>query len=169
LEPSSEQYEREVETTTAPLTDEYVGHFMLGGNATFTVTSKKTGTRFTYRVEANKERTRYFVSLLTGSDNESDYAYLGTIFAAKPLKDCQGPRDAVSRYYHGKKSRISESASGARAFAWFANRVLRNLPVEEAEVHHCGRCGRCGRKLTVPESIETGFGPECLEKIAMGA
>ena len=29
------------------------------------------------------------------------------------------------------------------------------------EVWHEGICGRCGRKLTVPESVERGLGPEC--------
>jgi hypothetical protein len=34
------------------------------------------------------------------------------------------------------------------------------------KVHHEGRCGRCGRTLTVPESIESGIGPECAKKMA---
>jgi hypothetical protein len=32
-------------------------------------------------------------------------------------------------------------------------------------IWHEGRCGRCGRRLTVPESIESGYGPECIGKI----
>jgi hypothetical protein len=35
------------------------------------------------------------------------------------------------------------------------------------EVYHEGRCGRCNRKLTVPESIETGLGPECASKLGL--
>jgi len=27
------------------------------------------------------------------------------------------------------------------------------------------RCGRCGRVLTVPESVESGFGPECIGRL----
>jgi hypothetical protein len=30
-------------------------------------------------------------------------------------------------------------------------------------VWHEGSCARCGKKLTVPESIESGFGPECVK------
>lgn len=33
------------------------------------------------------------------------------------------------------------------------------------EIWHEGKCGRCGRQLTVPESIESGFGPECVKMI----
>jgi hypothetical protein len=36
-------------------------------------------------------------------------------------------------------------------------------------VWHEGRCGRCGRKLTVPESIESGFGPECASILGLDA
>jgi hypothetical protein len=30
------------------------------------------------------------------------------------------------------------------------------------EFWHEGRCGRCGRRLTVPDSIASGYGPECV-------
>jgi hypothetical protein len=33
--------------------------------------------------------------------------------------------------------------------------------------HESGTCGVCGRKLTVPESIERGIGPECWGKLGM--
>jgi len=32
-------------------------------------------------------------------------------------------------------------------------------------VFHEGACGRCGRTLTVPESIASGFGPECIRYV----
>jgi hypothetical protein len=33
------------------------------------------------------------------------------------------------------------------------------------EFWHEGKCGRCNRKLTVPSSIESGFGPECINHV----
>jgi hypothetical protein len=149
-----------------PLPENRVSAFVMAGNATFTVVSKRTGARFTYRVRAAREKNdrRFFVSVLTGSNNESDYEFLGTIFPKKELKDCRSPRDAQTRYFHGRRSRINESAPSAKAFGWFFERMIRGLAMPEADVHHCGRCGRCGRKLTVPESIEIGLGPECAEK-----
>lgn len=126
--------------------------FMLAGNATFTIVSGKTGTRFTYKVRAKEvdggSKTLHFVSVLTGADNENDFAFLGTIF------------DGV-RFRHSPKSRIGVDAPSAKAFAWAFGRILANSLGTDASVHHEGKCGRCGRKLTVPRSIEVGLGPEC--------
>jgi hypothetical protein len=127
---------------------EKVLRFALAGNATFTIVSLKTGTRFTFKVRAKDERMS-FVSLLTGSDNENDFSYLGTIFSDSRT------------FRHGRKSRITEDAPSSRAFAWFWSKLLGGALPETMEFHHAGRCGRCGRKLTVPESVETGLGPEC--------
>ena len=32
-----------------------------------------------------------------------------------------------------------------------------------------GKCGRRNKTLTVPESVESGFGPECIKAIDGGA
>ncbi len=131
--------------------------FALAGNATLTLVSTKTGTRFTYRLRATEKtqtpsKVSHFVSVLKGSDNEGDFAYLGHVFA--------GSND----YVHGRKSLIGGAAPSALAFDWFWEKVIQGtaevLP-ETLEVWHEGRCGACGRKLTVPESIARGLGPEC--------
>lgn len=125
--------------------------FVLAGNATFTIVSAKTGTRFTYKVRAKdieSGRTLHFVSVLTGADNENSFTFLGTIFDGTCFR-------------HSAKSRIGREAPSARAFAWAFGRILDDALGETASVHHEGKCGRCGRKLTVPHSIEVGFGPEC--------
>jgi hypothetical protein len=127
-------------------------NFLLGGKATLTFRSKKTGNRFTFLVEASDDERVYFVKMLVGSNNESDYQYLGHIFA----------RDR--KYVHGKKSRITADAPGAKAFNWVYCQLLDQKLPDTLEVWHEGVCGRCGRKLTVPESIRSGFGPECITK-----
>ena len=131
--------------------------FILAGNARFTIVSRKTGTRFTYRVrKAAKDGYGvqdhpWFVAVLTGSNNETDYTFFTSIFG--------------HQLRHGRRASISPEAPSAKAFAWFwAHLQKGNLP-EGLEVHHEGRCGRCGRSLTVPESIESGFGPECAGRI----
>jgi hypothetical protein len=134
--------------------NENIRRFLLAGQAILTVRNSETGNRFTFKVcEDRKDGEptgRHYVKVLGGSNNESDYRYLGTIFGREV-------------YHHGKKSRISRDATSAKAFAWVWNRVMsdRELP-ECIEVWHEGRCGRCGRRLTVPESIETGIGPVCI-------
>lgn len=143
-----------VDDGSALLAPRSVRSFVLAGNATFTVVSKKTGTRFTFRVRVPKDKGSdlRFVSVLTGSCNESDYQYLGVVAHGRT-------------YVHGLKSRISLEAPSAKAACWFFFRALRGLDLADCDVWHAGTCGRCGRKLTVPESIATGLGPECAGKV----
>lgn len=133
--------------------------FILAGRATFTVVSLKTNTRFTFRVRACRKPDEmpngaptHFVDLLTGPDNENSFQYLGYI------------REGV--FQHGKKSRISPEAPSARAFQWLWSHLSHGMDfTKHAELWHEGRCGRCGRKLTVPESIDRGIGPECAKYV----
>ena len=123
--------------------------FIKAGHAIFTVENVKTGNRFTFKVSKHKEKDLWFVGVLSGPKNTSDYQYLGTIFD----KDFRLTR----------KSRMSEAAQSYKVFKW-VNDILNNgedLP-EDVKIYHAGRCGICGRTLTVPESIECGFGPVCI-------
>ncbi len=121
---------------------------MMAGKAIVTFVNEKTGNRFTYRIKMKKDMSVGFVSLLGGCDNENDYRYLGCIF------------DGIN-YTNTKKSTISKDAQSNRVFEWVWNH-LDNLP-SYIKVLHSGRCLRCARLLTVPESIESGFGPECVK------
>jgi len=147
--------------------------------------------RFTYRIRRAKDdaenpnpRRPWFVSVLTGPCNGEDYQYLGTIFPARYADE-----PAVV-YQHGRKSRIGEDAPSAKGIAWFVRHLGRLLslrqelanadmfakPEVEANIakvetvlnqllyYHEGRCGRCARRLTVPESIINGIGPECAKR-----
>jgi len=141
--------------------------FALAGNARLTLVSDRTGARQTFKVSQCKNRETgareplWFVSVLTGADNESDYTYLGTI------RDGTGGH----RYSHGRKSPIAETATSATVFAWFWRDLASRSAQGELFLHaalqvwHEGRCGRCGRALTVPSSIAQGFGPECIGKM----
>jgi hypothetical protein len=146
--------------------------YMLAGNATITIRSLATGTRFTYKIkqkvdkETNQRQDFWFVSLLNGADNESDYAYLGTVHTSQ----MGGSLHQV--YKHGVKSKIGYNAPSAIAFEWVARQLWEittsigqsNLSAG-TEIWHEGKCGRCNRALTVPESIESGFGPECINYV----
>lgn len=122
--------------------------FMFAGHAHFTLRSKKTGTRYTYRVSKAKDsETVFFAALLVGSDNTKNYGYLGVIQDRK--------------FRLTKKSRMAETASPVVALKWTLNNLINHSLPEQLEFWHEGRCGRCGRMLTVPESLELGVGPEC--------
>lgn len=140
--------------TAAALAPEHLGRFLLAGRARFTLVSKATGTRFTYQVRRKADADVFFVSVLTGSDNENAYTYVGFVKAGRPSEFIHG----------GQKARITRDAPSAKALAWAWPRLsMGDLPTT-CEVHHEGRCGRCGRALTVPESITMGLGPECAGK-----
>lgn len=123
-------------------------NFILAGNATVTFLNTQTQNRFTFKVSKSKEKDIHFVSVLTGPDT---YTFLGSIFNGN--------------FKSSKKSTISESSQSFQVFNFVFNRLkTKNLP-DVIEIYHEGKCGRCGRALTVPESIVSGFGPECVKKI----
>lgn len=141
---------------------EQIKKFVLGGNAIFTLVSKASGMRYTYKVRKKEEDDFWFVMLLNGQNNEEDFAYLGHMFL----------KEGALCIMHGKKSKIWSSAGSVVAWMWWSQllaapkdqRIITNR-MNNVEFWHEGKCGRCGRKLTVPSSIESGFGPECINYI----
>ena len=133
--------------------------FMLGGNATFTLKSKASGERYTFKVQQAKfNPTQFFVSYLVGSDNENDYAYIGMVVPWE-----QGN----VQFKLTKKSKLLLDSKPIQAIKWTVH-LLQNPKGEmpaQLEFWHSGKCGKCGRTLTVPESLQTGFGPECRKQL----
>jgi len=131
--------------------------FALGGNARLTLSSLRTGARYTYRVAATRDapgqKSGFFVSLLTGADNEADYTYIGMLRGGK--------------FVMTQASKLPHASAPVQAFSYFWKHVgLGDAIPPQLEVRHEGRCGRCARVLTVPESIDSGFGPECRGRLA---
>lgn len=142
--------------------------YVLGGNSKFTLVSKATGQRYTYRVKSatkdrmknwstgNQDRTQYFVNVLTGPNNSNDFSYMGML-----RQDING----VWRLSTTRNSRVKESAESYKAFEWFWNHIEEGCMIPRgAEFWHEGICCMCGRTLTVPESIADGIGPDCKAK-----
>lgn len=142
--------------------------FITAGKAIFTVevpdeiASQFGKSHYTYRVSLKKAKGNYgdtfFVSCLTGPDNNSNYSYLGIL----------NPQTGAVRTTANSKFRPDSFT------VKLIQRVMYRLWTNEAQkiaeagfdLHHEGKCGRCGRRLTVPESIETGLGPECAGRVA---
>lgn len=147
--------------------------FVTAGDAIFTVSfTGKSGEnhRYTYRVSVAEDRNgnstgRFFVKLLAGPDNLSDYQYIG-------LLDTSNGLDHIA-FRTTAKSKLPASSLPCRLIDRFAVAVLghgespNELP-GGVEFRHAGRCGRCGRALTVPESIDRGIGPDCAEAMGIG-
>jgi len=132
---------------------EDIKRFIIAGKSIMTLESKRTGRWFTYRIKKAKkdeDKSPFFVSVLTGNDNETAYTYMGTIFNNDKLT-----------FKLTKNSKIGEDALSYKAFNFFFNLLMNDKQHEEICVYHRGICGRCGRILTVPASLITGLGPEC--------
>jgi len=131
--------------------------FILAGNAIFTLVGEKT--RFTYRVRKktfnlSSEFYYYTVEVLTGMNNNTDYTNIGKII------------DMGTIYKYTLRNNEKEAPLSVRAFAWFFKRLMCKLPdINRVKFYHVGRCGRCGRRLTTPESIQTGMGEICASKM----
>lgn len=157
-----------------------VQDFIFAGSAIFTIRNNDTGNRFTYKIKQSKrQKDKFFVSNLRGPEV---YASMGAIigpgrkyFLPFDYKDKR--TDAAKEWslnnetpfdwagYDKEKMPVS-----MKAFMWFLNWYMSNDPKhaefpKNIEIWHEGVCGRCGRRLTVPSSIETGFGPECIKYI----
>jgi len=142
--------------------------FFIGGNCTMTVKVPEAfashhgcNLHYTFKIEQSEPSDKFptpahFVKLLTGSDNTSDYSYLGVL---NPLT--------------GQVRLTARSCAGETAWAVriirrvlaqvFEGEGMQAIIAQGWDVHHEGRCGRCARPLTVPESIEIGIGPDCAE------
>ena len=83
---------------------------------------------------------------------------LGYIFAATIFKETNTI----------KLGRLVQEGTQLHKVVGFVWRALANpqmLKDKKVSLLHEGRCCRCSMPLTHPESINTGFGPDCLEHI----
>jgi hypothetical protein len=132
--------------------------FIFAGAAVFTLVSLKTGVRLTYKVAAKKEDVKagvadvtYFVNLLRGPDNTTDWAYLGVL--CKP-----------GNFFVTSASKITRHPTSYKSLVWFLDMLQHRregVLGKTLEFWHSGRCGCCGRLLTVPSSVASGIGPVC--------
>jgi len=144
--------------------------FILAGKATFTLelpesyaVENSLKPHYTFKVRFKEGQNgfsdTYFVSLLTGPDNYSNYRFLGILSPESGSvrttgKSCLNGEHLAVKLLNRSLNLIWENN---------AERILQ----AGFKVHHEGKCGRCGRKLTVPESIETGIGPECAGRMGL--
>ena len=59
-----------------------IANFVTAGNAVFTISSRPTGARFTFKARKFKDGKNVFIYVLTGPDNTTHYHYLGMLDSA---------------------------------------------------------------------------------------
>jgi hypothetical protein len=128
--------------------------FILSGEAVFTLVSKRTGGRYTYRVirkyRAPGKPLSWYVRLLTGGDNTKNYVRMGKIRV-----------DKGGYPVYEKKGGLNSPQD--KGFAWLIHNVVqcRTDVLDQAQLLVAIRCRRCRRLLTTPKSILAGIGPKC--------
>lgn len=166
-----------------------------GGRVTYNVTREEDGTLTVRAFTGNDNADRRHYSYLGTVDADGRYTYAGpraavaglaavaaetgdrwlaefcASLAARtaPLTARQGAvlEDRCRR--HGvTTSALPADDVRARGFAWFWRTLTsgKAFPVV-FEFWHEGRCAACARRLTVPESIATGFGPDCSDRLGI--
>lgn len=122
--------------------------YILAGKAIFTVQNIETDNRYTYKVyESKRTRNMFIVNVLY----QHKYRYIGII--------------KNNQYLYSKKCELSPNCIEVKGFNYIFHRIIDNTLPEAYKIYHSGKCGRCGRILTTPESLELGFGSECIKKI----
>ena len=123
-------------------------------NGTITIQNPATGNHRTFRVRTQPADAKFapgerIVSLLTGSDNESDYTGFG--FVAD---------DGRIRVWTSKR------AADGGVFVKFADMLTRPDHYESLGCRYLWseRCRKCNRRLTTPESVAAGIGPKCQQR-----
>lgn len=121
------------------------------------------GARRTFRFRAKTkaklaahERKAYFLDVLSGPDNGVDYANCGSLV--------QLANGGCEYRTYGEVSATTRAAATLLAGGLNTQPGWPPLPAG-VEFWHQGTCARCGRSLTVPESIASGLGPECLAAV----
>lgn len=95
-------------------------------------------------VRAGSLEGRRIVSLMTGSDNESDFTGFGFV----------NPDNSVSVW---RKFAGSDKEIIGRVFV----KLYMGGEIPGYSIEASKSCIVCNRKLTSPESLESGIGPEC--------
>lgn len=143
-----------METKTILTDRQEILAYLFAGKAKFTLVSQNTGKRFTYQIRKAKE-TLYFVDVLTGSDNENDFSFIGSAW-----------NDKSFGFKFSEKSDMSSESVSVLAISWFFTHLRNKTVPDSVEFWTSGVCARCGHDLTDPASVARGLGPICATKAA---
>jgi hypothetical protein len=133
------------------------------GRATLTFRNTEKETHMTVKVkqatdknDRKKKLPIFFVSVSLIGDRETGYIHAATIY-----------QDTMTISV-SKKVEVGSQLHKVVGFVWNAVRNPQLLKDKKVALLHEGKCCRCSMPLTHPESINTGFGPDCLGYILAG-
>lgn len=142
--------------------------YMLAGKSVVTLKNEQTSNRFTYRIKRLPQNKRYnkrndiwWVSVLTGSDNERCYQFIGSVKVKGIHQHCIEDANRNYWYLHSDKSKITSDAQSVKVFNYVLQHLVAGNLNECVSIYHDNKCGKCRKSLTVPSSTIVGLGPYC--------
>jgi len=120
-------------------------------NGIYTMTDTVTGERWTFKVTTAKRgglAGRRIIAMLTGPRNTDDYQGVGFV-----------NDDGIVLWRRCQDSGIK------LIVAAFWDRMVHDENADRFHVDEASTCICCNRLLTVPESIQTGIGPICADRL----
>jgi hypothetical protein len=125
-------------------------------NGIYTIQSSKTGDHRTFKIRTQDEKAEFapgqrIVSLLTGSENDSDSSYTGFAFI-----DDLGIHVWTKKRGEGLWEKYAEML-----WSLALDSALSPWAVKGFTIMGSGTCLRCNRLLSTPESVKNGIGPVC--------
>lgn len=141
------------------ISKQFFKDFFFAGKAEFTAHNERSGNRVTYYINKSSNRGYkedvHFVSCRVLGDEYNGKVFIGTIYKK-------------SLFIHHKRSTLRSNDVAVKAVQWFIDNfhTLENGNMSFFKLYHVGNCCKCGRKLTHPDSIVEGIGPECGKNIS---
>jgi hypothetical protein len=133
------------------------------GRATLTFRNTEKETHMTIKVKQARDKNDrkkklpiFFLSVSLLGDRQTGYIHAATIY-----QDTMNIKLSSSAQNNEQLLKVVQ-------FIWNALANPQILKDKKVALLHEGRCCRCSMPLTHPESINTGFGPDCLEHILAG-
>ena len=142
-------------------------------NGIYTITNIATEEHRTFRIKTQKSEAKFaagkrIVSLLNGPNNET--SYLGFAFVNQDKvtvwdkKRGNGKRSSFDHFAYllPKAAQALIGSEGQELKGTFEAYSGRKYAVELSK-----RCLACNRRLTTPESLRRGYGPECSDRLGI--
>jgi len=141
--------------TRKSITPEQFRNFIFAGRSVFTLENNETGNYLTFKVKQIKKNYKpvpgkFAIECKTLGDNDHGYKFLGFL-------------DTNERKF--KRRYWDQNFIGFKTWVWLLKNINRLEDFSKLSIYHEGRCCKCGMPLTVPESIDTGIGPECNKRM----
>lgn len=141
--------------TRKSITPAQFRNFIFAGRSVFTLENNETGNYITFKIKELKKNYKvipgvFVVECKVLGDKDTGYRFLGFLNLNE--------RKFRRRFW-------DHNFIGYTTLFWLLKNLENLEKYEKLSIYHEGRCCKCGMPLTVPESIDSGIGPECNKRM----